>query len=183
MCTGRDSFAAAKSGAVARTAAMNPFISQVPRPYNSPSASRMRNGSEDQSWSATGTTSLWPDSTMPPSSFGPMVANRLALLPISSTITRVSAPRSPSRSAAQAMSSRLPSLETVAKEINSSSRVLVSSISAMPVRPASILDEERARAVAQALRRPVFLDQDALGDLEARSPGRSEQVRSPQSGG
>ncbi len=56
-------------------------MSQVPRPYSLPSRSIIWNGSVSQFWLATGTTSVWPDSAMPPPSPGPMVANRLAFSP------------------------------------------------------------------------------------------------------
>ena len=34
-----------------------------------------------QFWPTTGTTSVWPESAMPPIAVGPMVANRLAFAP------------------------------------------------------------------------------------------------------
>ena len=46
-------------------------------------ASTSRKGSDVQAWPSTGTTSVWPDSTMPGTSAGPMVAQRLAFRPSS----------------------------------------------------------------------------------------------------
>ena len=71
-------------GSSARLVPMKPFMSQVPRPYSRPSRITGLNGSVVQFWPSTGTTSVWPDSTMPPS-VAPLAAgtvtNRLALSP------------------------------------------------------------------------------------------------------
>ena len=56
-------------------------MSQAPRPYSLPSRSTSVNGSVSQAWPVTGTTSVWPDSAMPPTPAGPMVANRFAFCP------------------------------------------------------------------------------------------------------
>ena len=56
-------------------------MSQAPRPYSLPSRSTSVNGSVSHAWLVTGTTSVWPESAMPPTSAGPMVANRLAFCP------------------------------------------------------------------------------------------------------
>src|SRR5450830_73879 len=62
-------------------------MSQLPRPYSKPSRSVSLKGSLSQFWPSTGTTSVWPDNTMPPwvlPASGPCVAgsvaNRLALV-------------------------------------------------------------------------------------------------------
>ena len=44
-------------------------------------ARRMANGSDVHAWPSTGTTSVWPESTTPPSRIGPMVAKIAALSP------------------------------------------------------------------------------------------------------
>ncbi|CFW29294.1 Uncharacterised protein [Bordetella pertussis] len=62
---------------------MKPFMSAVPRPWRRPSFSVRQNGSVVHGCPSTGTTSVWPDSTMPARSRSPMVANRLALVPAS----------------------------------------------------------------------------------------------------
>ncbi len=62
------------SGARANAAAMKPFMSEVPRPKSLPPRSTTVKGSVSQGWPSTGTTSVWPDSTMPPAMSGPMVA-------------------------------------------------------------------------------------------------------------
>ena len=59
-------------------------MSQAPRPYRRSSTMVAVNGSVAQSCPSTGTTSVWPDSTMPPATSGPMVANKLALAPVAS---------------------------------------------------------------------------------------------------
>ncbi len=64
----------ASSGKRARMTAMKLFMSAVPRPNSLPSAARSANGSLCQSWPSTGTTSVWPDSMMPPMPGGPIVA-------------------------------------------------------------------------------------------------------------
>ena len=46
--------------------ASKPFISVLLRPYSLPSLSTIVKGSESHFWPSTGTTSVWPDSTMPP---------------------------------------------------------------------------------------------------------------------
>ena len=96
MCTGAVSVAAIMSGTWASTAPMKPFMSVVPRPYRRPSASHGANGSADQSWPSTGTTSVWPDRMMPGTSAGPMVAMRLALR-ITGSSNRVHPTPQPSR--------------------------------------------------------------------------------------
>lgn len=69
-------------GTSASDAAMKPFMSHVPRPYSLPSRTSGANGSLLQRCPSTGTTSVWPDSTIPPCtppSAAGTVANRLAL--------------------------------------------------------------------------------------------------------
>ena len=56
---------ARNSGTSASTVATKPFMSAAPRPCRRPSRSTQTNGSLDQSWPSTGTTSVWPDSTRP----------------------------------------------------------------------------------------------------------------------
>ena len=68
-----------KCGTSARQTARKPFMSQVPRPKRRSSRAVSSKGSLVQGWPSTGTTSVWPDSTMPPAMAGPMVANRLVL--------------------------------------------------------------------------------------------------------
>src|SRR5882672_3420763 len=58
-------------------------MSQVPRPWYLPSLSARVHGSVSQGWPSTGTTSVWPLSTTPSFTLGPMVAKRLAFLPSS----------------------------------------------------------------------------------------------------
>ena len=52
---------AASPGAIASTAATNPFMSQAPRPISRPPSRRRRNGSARPPGSSAGTTSAWPD--------------------------------------------------------------------------------------------------------------------------
>ena len=75
--------AALKCGTMARQTARKPFMSQVPRPKSRPSRAVSAKGSLVQAWPSTGTTSVWPESTMPPAISGPMVAKRLVFLPAS----------------------------------------------------------------------------------------------------
>jgi hypothetical protein len=63
-----------KRGTIARTQAMNPFMSAVPRPYSRPPSSRTANGGERQSRGSAGTTSVWPERQMPATDAGPIVA-------------------------------------------------------------------------------------------------------------
>src|SRR5690606_2269999 len=75
---------ARNSGTRASPAAIKPFMSQVPRPYNLPSRSVKANGFVSHCCPSTGTTSVWPDKTMPPwvlPSWAGNVANRLDLAP------------------------------------------------------------------------------------------------------
>src|SRR5450830_1629468 len=56
-------------------------MSQLPRPYSKPSRSVSLKGSLSQFWPSTGTTSVWPDNTMPPwvlPASGPCVAGSVA---------------------------------------------------------------------------------------------------------
>jgi len=80
MCTGRRNGALTSAGTNASTQAIYPFMSAVPRPNSLPSRSVSVNGGRLQGCPSTGTTSVCPDSTIPGSSTGPMLANRLALL-------------------------------------------------------------------------------------------------------
>ncbi|KAL7711275.1 hypothetical protein N2W54_000976 [Lotmaria passim] len=65
-CTGFARFMERKVGTSASTTARKPFMSHAPRPYSLPSLSTIVKGSESHFWPSTGTTSVWPDSTMPP---------------------------------------------------------------------------------------------------------------------
>ncbi len=71
-------------------------MSVTPRPYRRPSLTVTVNGSVSHGWPSTGTTSVWPDSTMPPCVALPSragsVANRLALRPSSSNVSVDSMP-------------------------------------------------------------------------------------------
>ena len=69
-------------------------MSQVPRPYSRPSRSVSTHGSLDHGWPSTGTTSVWPERTTPPSTAGPMVAIRLDLVPSAFGTRRVGTLRS-----------------------------------------------------------------------------------------
>src|SRR5689334_22169194 len=82
-------------------------MSQVPRPKSLPSRSTSWKGSVSQAWLATGTTSVWPDSPMPPPSPGPMVANRLAFCPSEVGTRRLSMPCSARYVSTKAMSGML----------------------------------------------------------------------------
>ncbi len=90
--SGRASVRRVISGTSASAAAMKLFMSQTPRPTRRSSTSMACQGSESHGWPSTGTTSVWPDSTMPPSIGGPMVAKRFAFLPESSNVRRESTP-------------------------------------------------------------------------------------------
>jgi hypothetical protein len=75
------------SGSIASATPMKPFMSQAPRPKSLPSRTVGSKGSLSQSWPLTGTTSVWPESTMPPCvapSAAGMVAKRFAFLPVGS---------------------------------------------------------------------------------------------------
>src|SRR4030095_5814451 len=61
------------------------------------------------------TTSVWPDSTIPPSTFGPIVAKRLALSPSGLGTMRLSTPWLDSHGRQNAMMSRLLVVETLGK--------------------------------------------------------------------
>ena len=82
--------ASRNTGSMARQIASKAFMSQLPRPNSLPSFSRNVNGSLVQLWPLTGTVSVWPESRMPPSTFGPTVAKIAALSP-SALGTRVKA--------------------------------------------------------------------------------------------
>ena len=72
------------SGTSARLAAMKPFMSQASRAYSLPAFSVSLKGSLDHFCPSTGTTSVWPDSAIPPwvaPSCAGRVQNRLALVP------------------------------------------------------------------------------------------------------
>ncbi len=90
-------------------------MSQVPRPYRRPSRRVTVKGSEVQGWPSTGTTSVWPDSTMPPSTIGPMVANRLVLVPSSLGTRRPDIPSLANSASTNAINGRLEPREVVSK--------------------------------------------------------------------
>ncbi len=83
MWIGRLSPASSMAGTAARQIASKPFMSTAPRPMARPFSTRSRKGSPLHSWPSTGTQSVWPDRTTPPSVFGPMVARIAALSPAS----------------------------------------------------------------------------------------------------
>jgi len=70
---------------------MKPFMSAVPRPYTRSSRHVAVNGGVVHGWPSTGTTSVCPDSTMPPRATLPSCpgneASRLALRPSSSKLS------------------------------------------------------------------------------------------------
>src|SRR6218665_3901850 len=83
-CKGLASRVACIVGSSDSAVPMNPFMSHAPRAYSLPSRRLALKGWELQAWPSTGTTSVWPDSTMPPvllPSCAGSVANRLALAP------------------------------------------------------------------------------------------------------
>ena len=72
--------------------ASKPFMSLVPRPWSRPPRSARRKGSLVQSCPSTGTTSVCPESTTPPGTFGPTSATSAALVPVGSGTRSVSTP-------------------------------------------------------------------------------------------
>ncbi len=75
-------------------AALLAWTGIAPRPGTGPAflSAVMANGSLSHAWSATGTTSMWPDKPMPATSFGPMVANRLVWMPFGAGTMKLSMP-------------------------------------------------------------------------------------------
>src|SRR5690606_15318366 len=67
-------------------------------------------------------TSVWPDSTTPASTSGPIDANRLALVPSSLAVRRNRAPSGRSMSSAKSISARLDAREVVSNATSRSSR-------------------------------------------------------------
>ncbi len=103
---------------------MKPFMSAEPRAYSLPSRSSMRNGSLAQSWPSTGTTSVCPDSTIPPSvrpSADGSVANRLALRRSGDAITSARTPWPARPSRTDSIRSRLELRLVVSKATRRSS--------------------------------------------------------------
>src|SRR5512138_2261625 len=134
----------------------------------------MAKGSVVQSWSSTGTTSVWPESTIPPGSSGPMVAKRLALVPPASCCISTRAPAADRRSARNTIISRLLSDEMVGKAISRSRSSTVS-----PSRSkALVLHEELALDTGERLGGAVLADQDGLGGLQppVLHPERGHEV-------
>src|SRR5579859_3699763 len=113
---------------------MKPFMSQAPRPNSlSPRISGW-NGSLDHSWPSTGTTSVWPDNTVPPSRSGPSVAKRFAFLPPASIVRRQRAPASCSSSCAKSIKARLEPRLVVSNAIRRRTRSMGDTASAVPRR-------------------------------------------------
>ena len=77
-----------KVGNEAKQQAIKPFISALPLPNSLPSFLVSVNGSESQACPLTGTTSVWPDNITPPSTEGPILQCKEALV-FSSLGTRV----------------------------------------------------------------------------------------------
>ncbi|MCL6644354.1 MAG: YceI family protein [Dehalococcoidia bacterium] len=84
--------------------------------WSNPSRSTRTKGSLVQGCPSTGTTSVWPERTIPPSRSGPSAAKRFALRPASSQVRRIRAPSGSSRPRTYPMSSRLDSRLTVGNE-------------------------------------------------------------------
>ncbi len=117
---------ARNSGTSASEPAMKPFMSQLPRPYRRPSFSTSLNGSVLQSWPSTGTTSVWPDRTMPPCwlpSWAGRVAKRLALVRSGLCASHASTPWPLSQSRTVSMRARLELRLVVSKPTSVSSQV------------------------------------------------------------
>lgn len=102
-------------------AAMNPFMSQAPRPCRREPREVRVNGSLVHVCPSIGTTSVCPESTSPRSTDGPMLANRFALRPVVSGIKYERTPWSARKLRTQSISGRLESRETVGQATKRSS--------------------------------------------------------------